>query len=568
MKPNSLLTTLACLLALTLASGCGSGGSGGGGGGGTAASAVAPVRTVLEAEGNDTFDAANVIDPSIAGLGDLYEATDLDYWAFFGSAGSVVSVQVQSYIFDQAVWWDACNDMILQVYDVNRDLMFQHDNSDFSGRALDLDIPMLYLENDGLYYVRLSNRNDAPGGAYTIRWNQLSVGPLQHEVEPYATAGLNDNEANAEPIEPGMLWGYHVDQEHDFFRFTVTETSIVDVDVTSYRNGKLNDNPRYYDPLVRLYQDGVGLVLSNDDYTYYDSGFSAFLEPGDYFIDVFEYSGSQYDGEYFLELDITPVGPTVSVVNNNSADMALPIVWNQRVVEEVQPGTDDYYNFSARAGDLIHLRTWSGSTNVNSSQFVQVSVEHESGADTPLTVGTYRHRFFAPWDGAYTLRISGSEPTEYALQLILQQVGSHELEPNNSFEEAPVLTRTQPRCGVIDADQDVDLYRFTANAEELVSLSVYAGRGVRSGHFNEDRNGSVLRPRIRILDGEGQVLAEVVVPSISGSCQGGAERVTNGIPTCEIAFVPNETNTYFVEVTSSNDSFSAAHTYSIGWTNQ
>ncbi|MEM7235727.1 MAG: hypothetical protein AAF517_26390, partial [Planctomycetota bacterium] len=357
MRMISLTMTLALV---SLGTGCGGGGGGGGGSASSGTSAPVPIQE--ENESNDTFDLAESLQPGIAGVGELDDPADVDFWSFEAIAGEVIAIELQAAILDQVDWAANCNSVRIEVYGPDRTLFRSHNNVFYPGRVIDLDFPHLVIESSGTHFIRLENADTTVAGDdYSIRWERAAIANLQFEVEPIGTPGLNDNQSNAELITEGTIYGYHVDQEHDFYAFEVTEASQVSVRIEAQRIGILPGEPRYYDPLIR-FESSLGTVVSNDDFTSYDSGLELFVvEPGTYFIDVFEFSGSIADGRYLLSLEIDPVGAPIPVGENVDPSAAFPTVYGEVVEQAIVAGETQFYTFDAVAGDLVRLVHYSGS---------------------------------------------------------------------------------------------------------------------------------------------------------------------------------------------------------------
>ena len=71
-----------------------------------------------------------------------------------------------------------------------------------------------------------------------------------------------------------------------------------------------------------------------------------------------------------------------------------------------------------------------------------------------------------------------------------------EKEPNNGFREAQPIEAGKPLCGKIDADKDVDVFRFDAHAGEALTVRVIAADA-----------GSLLDPILSLFDSAGHLLA-------------------------------------------------------------
>ncbi|MGE3164940.1 MAG: hypothetical protein AB7O52_08540 [Planctomycetota bacterium] len=542
---------------LGLAVGC----NGGGGGGGGAAPGAGPVASTAEFEQNDTAATATELPVEVAGTGDLVVGTDVDFWRFSAVAGEFVTVELRAASLDQEAWNGACSGPLLEILDPNGASIFRHHSASWSWGPIDLDMPMIPIETSGEHLVRLENRDSAqPGGHYAVRVSR-SAATFQLEQEPVGTPGLNDNVANAEPIVPGRLWGFHVAGEHDYYRFTVTAPSLMRAELTAYRNGINPGQTNYYDPLMHLRNSAGTSLSSNDDRFFYDSELVYLItQPGDYFVDVFQFSGT---GEYVLTLELSPTGMPAPFAGNDAIASAAPLALEELVEDEVGQNEADYYRFDGRAGDLLRIQHWSGSLHQGSSVAAQIMVLGPDGmTSVPASNSSQAVRAILTEDGPHYLRITNGNnvnPSVYALRVTVVEESEFEHEPNNQILNAAPLARGGAGSGRIESAADVDLFRFDTQAGELVTFSAYAGPGRSNGFLAYNLHGSVLRASLRVRDAAGGVLAESVVAG-AGICVG-AERITNGLAALELAFLPATGGTYYLEVGSSDATVGAQATY-------
>lgn len=552
-------TALALICALGSSLGC----NGGGGGGGGGAPGAAPVRSTAEFEQNDSAATATALPFDIAGTGDLIVGTDVDFWSFFATAGDVVTVELRAASLDQAAWNVGCAAPLLEIQDPNGDPVFRHHPAQWSWGPIDLDMPMVPIDATGMHHIRLQNRDtNLAGGRYAVRVRQLAVA-LQHEQEPAGTPGLNDNIANSEPIAQGRLWGFHVANEHDFYRFTVNEPSVVRAELCAYRNGINPGQNGYYDPLMYLRNSSGTSLVTNDDSFYYDSELVYFItQPGDYYFDVFQFSGANA-GEYVLTFEISPTGAPTPVMGNDMVATAAPIALGELVQESVAQNEQDFFTFEGRAGDLLRIQRWSNIYHQASMVDAQIAILGPDGVTpVPATTSSWATRAILTEDGPHYLRVTNGNnvnPSIYALRASIVEEATFEIEPNNQPMNAAPLARGGACSGRIETAADVDLYRFDADAGELVTFSSYSGMGRANGFRSYNTHGSTLRPRLRVLDDAGNVLAESAVAG-TGICVG-AERITNGLATLELSFTSAVGGTYNLEVASSDTTAGAEAVY-------
>ncbi|MEM7164699.1 MAG: hypothetical protein AAF581_04505 [Planctomycetota bacterium] len=552
------LLGLCAVLCLGLLTSC----NNGGGGGGARVGAAPAAPTQPEAEPNDLFDDAELLDSNVAGIGDLAESGDIDVWAFEATAGAVYRIELQAFILDFGGWSETNNELRFEVYDTDRDQICRHDNAVFLGRAIDLDIPHLMIDEDGTHYVRLTARDNNSGGRYSIRCVPVEMSELQYETEAYGESGGNDTIDTAQLVESGTIWGYHVDDESDYYAFEISAPSLVTMEMMTYRNGFLATETRYYDPYLRFYDATGAQLATNDDAYFYDSTIWVYIDqPGTYYARVHEYSGSVADGEYFLGLDIEPVSASPEATDNNLQDTAAPIQLGDFVANSLAAGEQAYYSLSLSAGDLLRLHHYSGSIHTGSDASVVLHILDEDGTAVPYRSGFFAHRWLALETGHYTVRVSANVAAAYAFRVERIRQSTFEVEADDTANEtplsaAPVIGTGNGRSGAIDFTDDADVYRFTGQPNHLMSFSVHAGNSGDSGARQLNGHGSSLRPRLRLFDADGNVLQEVASDSIRG-----AQRCTNVFATAELAFESTDAGTYYLEVTSLNSLFGESYFY-------
>lgn len=114
-----------------------------------------------------------------------------------------------------------------------------------------------------------------------------------------------------------------------------------------------------------------------------------------------------------------------------------------------------------------------------------------------------------------------------------------EKEPNNGFRQAQAITLPQEVGGRIDANKDVDLFRFEGKSGQRVTIEVFAAR-----------YGSPLDAILTLYDGEGRILASC--DDLAGSAD----------PRLKVTLPRN--GVYFVGVIDANDEGGPTHLYRLG----
>src|SRR6185295_1617075 len=184
--------------------------------------------------------------------------------------------------------------------------LVQRDERSFGWGVLDPDVPALRAEQAGPHCVVLAADDEQPGGAYLLVVQELGVAPAL-ELEPARAHGLNDAPGTAEELAPGTLYGFHVDDEDDWFRVHVAEPSLLTFAVLSQRNGVADGDDDTFDSELTLFDAARNAVASNDDGVFDDS-FLGWLctTPGDYFLRLGECC-AQGDAPYFLIHEARPL---------------------------------------------------------------------------------------------------------------------------------------------------------------------------------------------------------------------------------------------------------------------
>jgi len=132
----------------------------------------------------------------------------------------------------------------------------------------------------------------------------------------------------------------------------------------------------------------------------------------------------------------------------------------------------------------------------------------------------------------------------YGFELTRFRAAGYEVEPNNDDATANALDGGKRAAGVIDAVNDVDVFSFTATANRVTGIAIYAGTSGSDGDFNFSGHGSSMEPLLTIRDSMGVVVAEARPDPLTVF----AQSVTNPLPSMQLAFLPETSGTYYVEV--------------------
>jgi hypothetical protein len=552
----TLLSTsaLACLAGALLLPACGGGGGGGGGG---------PKAVVLEAEPNNDSTTALSLSLDGFGTGDVATIADVDYWKAQLSSGSLVRVELVGTRLDQAGWDGSINVPRVTVWDTDgTSKLLEHDYGGFtsdgwSHGAHDLDMPLFRVPATGTYFVSVTQDDQTlAGGEYAVRFARVSLSSLQQETEAAGATGGNDTSATAQTLNPGNLRGFHVDDESDFFSFTVTTPSIVRLELTTYRNGVFGGDDEYYDPYLYLYDtDGTTELQSNDDTYFYDSALEhRLVDPGTYFVEVTECCGAG-DAEYFLSFSRTNASANSESEPNDDFMTADATSYGSRVTGSAGPLETDFYSFSGTAGDMVRVQIFDVDNNESSVDDISLdligtdgttSLSYDTGGDFQIYTTILQST------GTFYLQVDAGVATGYTLELTRFQASKQESEPNDTDLTASTLDSSKRASGVIATIGDVDFFEISGSEDRLTRVVVYADNSPTDSDGDEEHSGhgSSLAPLITIQDELGATIATSTSLPTNGIY---TESVTDPLPTAQVAFIAPATGTYFVKVENAAD---------------
>ena len=505
--------------------------------------------------------------------GDLATPGDVDTFAIPLVAGRVVKFELFATRHDQNGWGAAPNVPRLTLLDTNANANAKLLEQDYSGNFSDgwswgyhdLDIPMFLVPATGTYYVAVTQDDPTlPGSSFILRASYVSVPGLQHEDEPVVPTAVNDTIETAQLIRPGTMHGFHAEGDLDYYKFTVGAPSIVHFEMTAYRNGVYGGTPYYYDTEIALIDaDGTTELLRNDDSIFYDSRIEYRIDvPGTYYLVVDEYDTAT--APYFLTYGISALGGARESEPNDEATQADSIAYGERRSGSIDPGQEDWYRFSGRAGDMVRLQYFDGGNAQQAGGWFDVYLydtdgltKLDFGGDEDLkTMSTILQS-----SGTFYVMVSGGEGSaDYTIQLTRFRSSASEVEPNGEIADAGTLSERV--AGVIDADGDRDVFQIGLRKDQLVRFVCYAsnyptdsdGDGEYSGH------GSDLSPFLELLDAEGNVVA-----SSTSMPEGGVytESVTQPLPTVGLVFTADVAGAYFVRVSDADGLGGPTHYYVI-----
>lgn len=520
---------------------------------------------------NDTAGGAPTLDVGQGGQGTLTNPGDVDHWSIAGVAGGVLRVEIFGVRFDQPAWEAANNVPRLELLGTDgTTLLVGHDpDGDWSWGRHDLDIEAYLLPATGTYTIRVSQANPAlAGGGYLVTHSFVDVGPIQTEAEASGATGVNETAAAAQPIVPGVVAGFHVDAESDFYSFAITAPTIVSFELKSYRNG-VADGVEYYDPEIYLVDaDGTTTLESNDDSYFYDSAIDYVLTtPGTYFLNVDECCGAG-DSPYLLFFRTYALGTASESEPNDQPAAANALTFGAIVgataensFSSLVEGTsgEDWYSFTGEAGDAVLFQIFRNGIYQGSA----ASVSPTFFAPDATTVIPHsglsdlgNASLFLPAAGTYFARLSVSGDAPYAVRLLRYTGSTPEVEPNDGPGATSPVAATF--FGEITLSGDADLFPFTAAAGQFVRISVVAQDGPESnGFFQLSGFGSSLAPTVAVRDAMDTLLLQSPYDATNNSCEG----VVDGVASTGLGFVAPAAGTYWVEVTAFDAGFGSSDRY-------
>jgi hypothetical protein len=531
--------------------------------------------TVTETEPNDTSAEADPIDIGTRAAGVL-TADDVDYWSFGAAAGQVVRVELFAIRREHASWNANANRPRLELVGPNgTDFLVGHD-FDSAGTAgwdwgdHDPDIPFFRIPATGTYFVRISPTLAATqGGIYAVVVSNVTPANLQAETES------NNDAATADAITPGTVYATRVDDDDDFYSFSISAPTLVYFEVTAYRNGIFGvagvPDDDYFDPSIELIGSDQATVLA----TSYQAFFSDpalhyhLVTPGTYYLRVTEsIDGSDGDADYFLRFDATPVGSLAESEANDDTASADAIVYGDVVSGSIDGGDVDFFSFTGEAGDIIRV-SWfeQGASEVN-ADFMSISLMLDDATAVQRAVSFTSVNSLAvlrailPSSGTFYLRVTpeGGSMT-YTFQLTRFRDATYETEANDTTATADPFPGSGRVAGAINSSSDADVFSFSVLVGDVVTFSVHAGPGSSSNGFpSHSRYTSMiaaLLPNLQVVSFGGTVQGSI---PYSASVFSG-ESIANGVATTELTFVALTSGTYYLRITSSNGSGDDDHRY-------
>lgn len=521
---------------------------------------------IMESEPNGSFSEANTLKLGQNVQGMLDTAGDADWWQLNLTAGQYITIQAFARRVDQTGWVANGETLLFKLYASDATtLLLQQSGADFQWYPTqDTDVALWRVPTSGTYYLALEQTNTAAAaGEYVVSVTRTKINEaIQMETELAGATGDNDTIGTAEPIDSGMVQGWHVDDESDFFEVTTTVPGLLRFTIVGHRNGVV-DGGTYYDPELTLY-DGSGTPLINNDDTFYlDSAIQHLaLTPATFYVEVSECCADG-NAPYQLFYEFTPatqLGTTVAESEPNDSTATAQAVQFGSLVTGSTDGSGDIYAFACNAGDLISIELFMNAEIEGGTFFPGISLL--DAGDNPIDFafsGAFGNaRTILTAGGTYFLQVGGTVrgggSTPYAFR-INQTPSTFETEPNDMASESGTFSSKGRASGMMDSGTDIDVYEFQATEGRPLVFDILASSSnSANGFFNHDGFGSTMDPLLTIRDALGNVVqtADSDTDFMNG--------VVDGLPTGTLFFVPPASGTYYLEVEESYGD-SGADTY-------
>jgi len=482
-----------------------------------------------------TLPTARVISPKVPILGALNPG-EVHFYKFSATAGQQLSVSSYANRLDQADW-DTSMRLRLIAPDGTTELARAGAVS-ADAPGVDNGLLLVRLPQDGDYF--LAGDVDQAGqlsGRYAIL---MTLAPdagvsLQMEAEPSGATGQNDTIATAQKLFTGTLFGHYDSAAtgaptSDFYAIAVVNPVRVRLDLNAARSGAANGD-RVWVGRLEL-QDASGAVLWANDKSYgLDPAVDfAITRPGTYYVRVTA-SNDQPNARsspYFLNYQATPYVPAAETATNTTPAGATAFRYASEVTGSFAAAGTHWFTFAGTAGDVVRLvvqdRTMlqnatlaippPGATPAPVGPTAAVTLLQADGV-TELPVGgfftdaskselNYRQTILQA-TSTYFVRVRSTGAGKFGLRLERVTASAREVEPDDTAATATLVPASGWISGAISGAEQ-DHFKVHAEANQLVTVSVLAGRGAGLGSPLSDW-GSSLVPSVQIVDSLGNVLS-------------------------------------------------------------
>lgn len=513
---------------------------------------------------NDAPAGAEAILPGVPMFGSLSSADDVDVYRFEARAGQLLSVSASATRLDLAGWDGA---PVIRLLGSDGAELQRMGSTETGLLAMDDGLSRVRIPQDGRYHVSCEADPSAlVTGQYAllVKLDEAPGGEVA-EVEPPGATGQDDDLAHAQPLAPGLLHGFYqapgtTGNDSDVYRIAITAPTRVRVQLVASRNGAADHAPALataWDAVLDL-EDASGTVLwENDDTWLLDPSIDYLVAtPGDYLVRVRRFGADQGSSPYLLSYQALPYAPSPAAPDSTVSygQYASTTFGSARETQT--------FAFSGSKGDLV--RVWiQDRTHLQASP---VTVDPSlpgtlflDASQNPLPTGVSPFASLPPGDsnlnvmqtilaadGTHFVRFTNGTATG-TFGFLVEKVAAaaYEAEPNDAPASASAVSEGGWGAGAIGTPGDADAWAVHAEEGQLVSAAVLGGPVSDLGPFSDW--GSALVPALRVLDGQGHVLA-----TASASRPGAgnfARSVLRPDATLEVAFRAPAAGDYFVVVT-------------------
>jgi hypothetical protein len=452
--------------------------------------------------------------------------TDVDMYRF-----SVTSAQVVDFDIDTPLNGPGGLGSYLRLFNAQGTQLASNNDAAAPGEnTVGFDAYLRFsFTSGGTYYIGVSNANniqynalngsgDTAGGSNATGGYTLTVRALPVDTDDSLSEATVLGLLSTTPIvkDDSIV----TDIDVDLYKFTVTAGQTVDFDIDTPTNG-----PGGLGSYLRLFNSqGTQIDFNNDGAAPGENtvGFDAYLRHtfttgGTFYIGVSNANNTTYDpltGNGDTAGGLYSIGPyelTVSLVTAVPADpddqiseaISLGALTTTPVIKKDNIGIDadvDMYKFTVTAGQVIDFdidTTLNGPGGLGSylrlfnSQGTQLAFNNDAAAPGENTVGFDAYlRFTFTAAGTYYIGVSNANNIQYDpltgngdTSGGLNATGSYTLtvqalpiDTDDAISEAtslgPVSTTPVTVNASIDPDIDVDMYKFTVAAHQVVDFDI------------------------------------------------------------------------------------------------
>jgi Dockerin type I domain/Bacterial pre-peptidase C-terminal domain len=452
---------------------------------------------------------------------------DVDMYSFTVAAGQIVSFDI-----DTTQNGPGGLGSYIRLFNIAGTQLAFNNDAAAPGETLGFDAYLQYtFATAGTYYLGVSNLNNilysAVNGTGDTAGGFHSIGAYQLSVQAVVTNAPDTDDALSEAQLLGAISTTAAivndiispDTDVDMYRFTVTAGQVVDFDIDTVLNGSGGVGS-----YIRLF-DAQGTQLdANDDGAAPGEntvGYDAYLRftfvtAGTYYLGVSNNNNISYDavtgngdtsgglnttGSYRLTVQSLPVDSD----DSTPEAISLGAVTTSTITSSnsIDPDIDvDIFSFSVTAGQVVDFdidTVLNGPGGLGSyirlfnSQGVQLAFNNDAAAPGE-TVGFDAYlRYTFTIAGTYYLGVSNFNNVLYnplngngdtaggphsigAYQLVVQAVVTDTNDPDDAMSEAtvlgPITTTANTSSKSISPDTDVDMFRFSVTAGQVVDFDI------------------------------------------------------------------------------------------------